>query len=224
MQNLGFCYAILPVLRNLYRDEDKLKDALKRHLELFNTHPYMASAIVGAVARMEEDVRDGLIGSEEIRGVKAGIMGSYGAIGDSFFWGALKPFSSAIGVSAAALGLLPAPFLFFLSYNIPHLAMRAYGVYGGYREGLNIFEMVNRFNLPVMARRIKFLTVIIAGLLLAILFRFNDGAIFPGGTLVKGAGIFLVFLLAFEAAKRSVSPSVLIYACLLLSVGSAVAI
>ena len=47
MQNLGFAYSIDPALRRLYPDPVARRDALRRHLGLFNCHPYMASAIVG---------------------------------------------------------------------------------------------------------------------------------------------------------------------------------
>ena len=38
MQNLGFLYTILPVLKKLYPDKDSASPAMKRHLEFFNTH------------------------------------------------------------------------------------------------------------------------------------------------------------------------------------------
>lgn len=38
MQALGYCYAMIPAIKRLYKGEDQ-KQALKRHLEFFNTHP-----------------------------------------------------------------------------------------------------------------------------------------------------------------------------------------
>lgn len=35
MQNLGFLYTILPVLKKLYPDKDSASPAMKRHLEFF---------------------------------------------------------------------------------------------------------------------------------------------------------------------------------------------
>ena len=52
----GFAFAILPVLRVVYRgDPAGFEEALQRHSEHFNAHPYLASVALGAVARMEEN-------------------------------------------------------------------------------------------------------------------------------------------------------------------------
>ncbi|WP_303032261.1 PTS system mannose/fructose/sorbose family transporter subunit IID, partial [Dubosiella newyorkensis] len=42
MQNGGFCYAMIPAIKALYKNKEDQVAALKRHLEFFNTHPYMA--------------------------------------------------------------------------------------------------------------------------------------------------------------------------------------
>ena len=43
MQNLGFLYSLMPVLKKLYPREQDLREAQARHLELFNSQPYMVS-------------------------------------------------------------------------------------------------------------------------------------------------------------------------------------
>jgi len=220
MQNLGFCYAILPVLKFLYKDEDKLKEAIKRHLEFFNTHPYMAAAILGAVARLEEERKSGSISIDHINSVKTGVMGSYGAIGDSFFWGTLKPFASLIGVMFAAFNQLSAPFIFLLIYNVPHLRMRIFGIYEGYREGINIFETIKRFNFTEVAKKIKILSVVLIGVLLAVIVELKLSLVFQGGTLLNATGALSLFLFFFLAAKRGVSPHMIIYISLIVTVGS----
>ena len=47
MQNGGWAYAIIPALKKLYPNKDDASAALKRHLEFFNTHPYIAAPILG---------------------------------------------------------------------------------------------------------------------------------------------------------------------------------
>ena len=43
MQALAYCYAILPFLKFTYRnDPDGLQEAVKRHLQFFNTNPWVA--------------------------------------------------------------------------------------------------------------------------------------------------------------------------------------
>ncbi|MDO8805231.1 MAG: PTS system mannose/fructose/sorbose family transporter subunit IID, partial [Elusimicrobiota bacterium] len=51
---LGFAFCLQPALEKIYQDKDALKAALLRHLQLFNTQPYMASFVLGNVASLEE--------------------------------------------------------------------------------------------------------------------------------------------------------------------------
>ena len=53
MQAMGFCVSLIPALKKLYQG-DELKAALKRHLEFFNTQPFLAASIMGIIAAMEE--------------------------------------------------------------------------------------------------------------------------------------------------------------------------
>ena len=59
MQNLGFAYAMGPALDELYPDPAARAKATARHLEFFNCQPYMAAAILGGAARVEERVAAG---------------------------------------------------------------------------------------------------------------------------------------------------------------------
>jgi mannose/fructose/N-acetylgalactosamine-specific phosphotransferase system component IID len=156
----------------------------------------------------------------DVKTVKTGVMGSYGAIGDSFFWGAVKPFASIIGVIFAALGHLAAPLIFLLIYNVSHFQMRIFGFYRGYREGIAIFDVVKQFNFPTLTRRIKYLSVVSVGGLLALFARLKMEALFPGGTWVQITGALLLFIVFFLALKKGISSEMLIYASFLLSVGS----
>ncbi len=59
MQNGGWAYSLIPALRKLYPEKKDLSLALKRHLEFFNTHPYLASPIIGVTLALEEDKANG---------------------------------------------------------------------------------------------------------------------------------------------------------------------
>lgn len=125
MQNVGFAYAILPALREFYsgRPEETLK-AVKRHLEFFNTQPALGAVILGATVRLEERVARGEGDPRAVGTFKVGMMGSLGAIGDSFFWGALRPMASAAGALLALLHPLAGIAALLLLYNAPHLRIR----------------------------------------------------------------------------------------------------
>src|SRR6202158_716611 len=53
MQNLGLAYALFPALKELYPNQDELMAAVRRHLSFFNTHPYVAAALLGGVLHHE---------------------------------------------------------------------------------------------------------------------------------------------------------------------------
>ena len=47
MQGSGYCYAMMPALKEIYTNEDDLQVAVKNHLQFFNTTPDMAFIILG---------------------------------------------------------------------------------------------------------------------------------------------------------------------------------
>jgi len=218
MQNLGFCYAILPLIKKIY--ETEVNEPLKRHLQFFNTHPYMASPIIGAVAQMEEDVKEGKRSGDDINIFKSSLMGTCGAIGDSFFWGALKPFTSVFALCLAALGQIIAPFLFLLVYNVPHLWVRVSGLIGGYRKGEEVYEVIAKFDLPRLTVKVRAATPFFAGLLMAIVAHEKFAPLLPYGTFYSAAAAIGLFLTCFWVTKRGVSKVKLIYAALFLSIGT----
>ena len=55
MQNLGFIYALIPFIRLLSNDQRRMQGVLSRHLQLFNSHPYMTGPILGSVLQIEEE-------------------------------------------------------------------------------------------------------------------------------------------------------------------------
>ena len=76
MQNGGWAYLMIPAIKKLYKTEEERAAALKRHLEFFNTQPYMASPIIGVTMALEEERANGAeIDDTAIQGVKVGMMG-----------------------------------------------------------------------------------------------------------------------------------------------------
>ena len=76
MQSMGFCVTMMPAIKRLYSKKEDQAAALKRHLEFFNTQPWIGSAIMGVTAAMEEERANGApIDDGAISGVKVGLMG-----------------------------------------------------------------------------------------------------------------------------------------------------
>ena len=76
MQNLGWAYSLIPAIKKLYTKKEDQAAALERHLEFFNTHPYVAAPIMGVTLALEEERANGTeIDDAAIQGVKIGMMG-----------------------------------------------------------------------------------------------------------------------------------------------------
>ena len=45
-QNIGLCFALMPLFKKIWPDSLKFKTALVRHFGIFNTHPYLAGFII----------------------------------------------------------------------------------------------------------------------------------------------------------------------------------
>ena len=138
MQSVGFCVSMIPALKKLYKGKD-LQDALKRHLEFFNTQPFIAAPIMGITAAMEEQKANGAdIDESSISGVKIGLMGPLAGVGDPIFWGTLRPVLAALGAGLALSGSIAGPLLFFLGFNIIRIATLWFGINYGYEKGTKL--------------------------------------------------------------------------------------
>ncbi|MDT8718962.1 PTS mannose transporter subunit IID [Clostridium sp. 19966] len=140
MQALGYCFSMIPVIKRLYKGDER-KAALKRHLEFFNTHPFVTAPILGVTAAMEEERANGAdIDDGAINGIKIGMMGPLAGVGDPIFWGTLRPVLAALGASIAMTGSVIGPLIFFILFNVVRLGVRWIGVKYGYRKGLDIVK------------------------------------------------------------------------------------
>lgn len=139
MQSMGFCVSMIPAIKRLYSTKEDQAAALKRHLEFFNTQPWVGSAIMGVTAAMEEERANGAdIDDAAISGVKVGLMGPLAGVGDPIFWGTLRPVFAALGAGLALKGNILGPLLFFILINIARAATRWYGFKYGYQKGTEI--------------------------------------------------------------------------------------
>jgi PTS system mannose-specific IID component len=146
MQNVGVAYALAPVLARLYTGEARA-EALKRHLGFYNSHPYLAAAVIGACIRLEVQVARGELPPAMVEGVKRMTMGPLAAIGDSFFWSSLRPFAGAWAAGGLLWGVPWAPLVALALYNGFHLGVRVYGLVVGYQAGEAVITRLTVFQL-----------------------------------------------------------------------------
>ena len=140
MQALGYCFGIVPAIRRLYPEgSQERKDAIKRHLEFYNTQPFVTAPILGVNLAMEEQRANGApIDDAAINGIKVGLMGPLAGVGDPIFWGTARPVFAALGAGIAQSGSLLGPILFFVLFNAVRLFVRYWGIQYGYRKGLEV--------------------------------------------------------------------------------------
>lgn len=139
MQNLGWAYALIPAIKKLYTSKEDRAAALERHLEFFNTHPYVAAPIIGVTLALEEERANGAeIDDTAIQGVKIGMMGPLAGVGDPVFWFTVRPILGALGDSLAMAGNIVGPLLFFFGWNIIRMAFLWYTQELGYKAGSEI--------------------------------------------------------------------------------------
>lgn len=139
MQNGGWCYSLIPAIKKLYSNKDDQVKALKRHLEFYNTHPYVSAPVMGVTLALEEERANGMaVTDTAIQGVKVGMMGPLAGVGDPVFWYTVRPILGALGASLALSGSLAGPILFFVAWNVIRIAFLWYSQEFGYNAGSNI--------------------------------------------------------------------------------------
>ena len=122
MQNGGWCYGLLPALKELYPNKEDYDLAVERHLKFYNTHPYVSAPIVGIVLAMEEEKAKGAdISDTSIQDVKIGLMGPLAGVGDPVFWFTMRPILAAVGASLALSQNILGPIFFFVAWNVLRL-------------------------------------------------------------------------------------------------------
>ena len=139
MQNGGWAFSIIPAIKKLYPNKEDQVAALQRHLEFYNTHPYVSSPVMGVTLALEEERANGVpVEDAAIQGVKIGMMGPLAGVGDPVFWFTARPILGALGASLALGGSIAGPLLFFFVWNIMRFGFMWYTQEFGYKVGTTI--------------------------------------------------------------------------------------
>lgn len=146
--NMSYTYAMIPIINKLYKTTKDKSDALKRHLEFFNTTPHISTLMLGISTAMEEiNAKSDGFDTSSINNVKVGLMGPLAGIGDSFFWGTLRVIATGIGTSLALQGNILGPILFLLVFNVPHILVRYLFMFWGYKLGAGVLDKIQKSGL-----------------------------------------------------------------------------
>lgn len=147
-QHMGFCYSMLPIIRRVYDNKEDQIQAAKRHMEFFNTTPYISTLILGISSAMEEaNANDDRFDASSINSIKAALMSPLAGIGDSLFWGTLRVIATGLGVSLSMQGNILGPLLFLLVFNIPAYIVRWLCLKWGYGFGTSFLSKIEESGL-----------------------------------------------------------------------------
>ncbi|AXJ12382.1 PTS system mannose/fructose/sorbose family transporter subunit IID [Streptococcus pluranimalium] len=190
MQNLGWAYSLVPAIKKLYTTKEDRAAALERHMEFFNTHPYVAAPILGVTLALEEEKANGTdIDDTAIQGVKIGMMGPLAGIGDPVFWFTVRPILGALGASLAQAGNIMGPIIFFVAWNAIRMSFLWYTQEFGYKSGKEITKDMSGGILQDITKGASILGMFILAVLVQRWVSINFTVDLPATKLAEGAYI-----------------------------------
>ncbi len=144
MQTFGYLCSMLPLVEELYDDEEEKAKAMNTYTAFFNTEPQLGTVIVGITAGLEEaranDADD--VDDETINGLRAGLMGPVAGIGDSLVVGTLIPILLGIAIGMSGGGSPLGAIFYIVVWNlIAYFGMR-FLYFKGYRLGAKAVEFL----------------------------------------------------------------------------------
>ena len=137
MQTFGYLCAMLPLVEELYDNEDDKARAMNTYTAFFNTEPQLGSVIVGITAGLEEARAGGEedVDEETINGLRAGLMGPIAGIGDSLVVGTVIPILLGIAMGMSTGGSPLGAIFYIIVWNLfAYFGMR-FMYFKGYELG-----------------------------------------------------------------------------------------
>lgn len=166
-------WALMPILRKLYKTDEQLRAAYKRHLLFFNTQLTWGGGIITGLmasleqerAREEYEGKEITITDDLIYNTKAGLMGALAGIGDSIDSGTVQYIFIAIAIpwaqNGSALGAL-FPFICFATYQV---LIGLFFARQGFMMGRNVSSLMQSAGIQKMIDLLSILGLFMMGIL-----------------------------------------------------------
>ena len=166
-------YAMMPVLKKLYKDKDDLKAAYKRQLLFFNTQlTWGGGVITGLMSSMEKERARQEYAGEEITmtddlmyNTKAGLMGALAGIGDAIDSVTIQYIFIAIAVPWAQEGNPLGALFPFVCFAIYQLLVGLFFARRGYALGRNATGLIRSSGVQDAINLLSILGVFMMGIL-----------------------------------------------------------
>lgn len=166
-------WAMMPILRKLYKDDDALRAAYQRQLLFFNTQLTWGGGIItGLMSSMERERAREEHEGEEIAmtddlmyNTKAGLMGALAGIGDAIDSGTVQYIFIAIAIpwaeSGSAMGAL-FPFICFATYQV---LIGLFFARQGFATGRNATSLIQSAGIQKAIEMLSILGLFMMGIL-----------------------------------------------------------
>lgn len=120
MQTFGYLCAMLPLVEELYDDEEQKAGVINTYTAFFNTEPQLGTVIVGMTAGLEEARANGAddVDDETINSLRAGLMGPVAGIGDSLVIGTVIPILLGIALGMSTGGSVLGAIFYIIVWNL----------------------------------------------------------------------------------------------------------
>jgi len=137
MQTFGYLCSMLPLVEELYKDEDEKAKAMNTYTAFFNTEPQLGTVIVGMTAGLEEARANGAddVDDETINSLRAGLMGPVAGIGDSLIVGTIIPILLGIAMGMSTGGSPLGAIFYIIVWNLFAYFGMKFLYFKGYRLG-----------------------------------------------------------------------------------------
>lgn len=119
MQTFGYLCSMLPLVEELYDNEEDKAKAMNTYTAFFNTEPQLGTVIVGMTAGLEEARANGEdVDDETINSLRAGLMGPVAGIGDSLIVGTVIPILLGIALGMSTGGSPLGAIFYIIVWNL----------------------------------------------------------------------------------------------------------
>lgn len=168
-------WALIPVLKKLYKDKDDLRDAYQRHLLFFNTQLSWGGGIItGLMLSMEKERAMQMYNHEEITvtddliyNMKAGLMGALAGIGDSIDSGTVQYIFVAIAIPWAQQGMAIGAIFPFIGFALYQFLIGLFFTRQGFKMGIKASELLTGSAVQSVIEILSILGLFMMGVLAA---------------------------------------------------------
>lgn len=168
-------WALIPILKKLYKDKAQLAAAYQRHLLFFNTQlTWGGGTIAGIMSSLEavraNEVYEGKpisIDDNLLYNTKAGLMGALAGIGDAIDSGTVQYIFIAIALPWAQDGSAAGALFPFIAFVIYQLAVGYYFAQLGFKLGRNAGAEVVGAKMQMLIEGLSILGLFMMGILAA---------------------------------------------------------